>query len=352
MSTMKAIQVHEFVNDFQNIPSQAMLMSENVVMPTPKKNEMLIRVLACSLSPGDVIKVHGNLIFLHPDKFPFIPSMDVCGVVENPNGHEKFKEGDIVVAAKGLESIGGMAEFMTIPYDEAVLKPQSVSVLEAAASSSAITARNAVLDHVHKGQRVLILGGSGGVGTAAITMAKKHAGASFVATTSTQTELCKKLGADTVIDYREENWWERKWDTKFDVIIDTVGGGNFTGKAEIVLKPGKQGGKFIAVTGDDTMPDCSTWWKAISFFANMPLRPLYSWCKSRTIPAYIVLMPYDYPQGRKQVLDMMEAQELQIKLDDRSPHPFTLEGVKHAFGVIASGHAHGKVVVSMEEVTK
>lgn len=352
MSTMKAIQVHEFIDDLQNISSEAMSLSENVAVPTPKKNEMLVRVLACSISPGDVIKVHGNLIFLHPEKFPFIPCMDICGVVENPNGHENFKIGDIVVAAKGMESTGGMAEYMTIPHNEAVLKPQSVPVLEAAASSSAITARNAVLDHVRKGHRVLILGGSGGVGTAAITMAKKHAGASFVATTSTQAELCKNLGADVVINYQEENWWERKWEAKFDVIIDTVGGGNFTAKAEMVLKPGKQGGKFIAVTGDDTMPDCRTWWKAIKFFANMPLRPLYSWWRSRTIPAYVALMPYDYPQGRKQVLDMMEAQELQIKIDDRFPEMFTLEGVKRSFGVIASGHSHGKVVVSMEEVTK
>lgn len=67
---------------------------------------------------------------------------------------------------------------------------------------------------------------------------------------------------------------------QFDVIVDTVGGGNFYGRAEQVLKPGKQGGKFVAVTGDDPRPDCRTVWKAIKFFANMPLRPLYTKIKS------------------------------------------------------------------------
>jgi NADPH:quinone reductase-like Zn-dependent oxidoreductase len=312
---------------------------------------MLIRVLACSLSPGDVIMVQGNLIFLHPGKFPFVPGMDVCGVVEDSNGSKAFSNGDIVVADKGMQAEGGMAEHMAIEEQEAVLKPPHVSVQEAAASSSAITARNAVMDNVQPGNRVLVLGGSGGVGSAAIALAK-NVGASFVATTSTRSELCKSLGADQVINYQKENWWEMAWEKKFDVIIDTVGGGNFVGKANKVLKTRKEGGKFIAVCGDDPKPDATTWWKAIKFFAKLPLRPLHTWWNGRHLPDYTLLMPYDIPKGRKQVLGMVEAGSLRIPLDDRSPLAFTEDGVREAFQIVASGHAHGKIVVSMEDTSK
>jgi NADPH:quinone reductase-like Zn-dependent oxidoreductase len=348
-STMKAIEVHEFIQDFSNV-QETMTMNKNADRPTLNKNQMLIKVLACSLSPGDVLKVGGNLIFMHPSKFPFVPGMDVCGTVEDPNGDERFQVGDIVVAADGINSEGGMAQYMAIPKSEAVLKPAKVGVLEAASSSSAITARNAVMDNVKKGDRVLILGGSGGVGTPCIQLAKHHAKASFVATTSTQSTLCQSLGADQVINYRTEHWWDLAafQEDQFDVIIDTVGGGNFTDKAKKVLKTRKQGGSFIAVTGDDPKPKVDTWWKAIKFMAKMPARPLYTWWNGKRLPKYVALMPYDYPQGRKQVLDMMDDKTLKIPLDQQSPLPFTEEGVKKAFEVVASGHAHGKVVVSME----
>jgi NADPH:quinone reductase-like Zn-dependent oxidoreductase len=374
-TTMKSILVHEFVSDLEQSNTTAITFSTDTEIPSLlKKDEMLIRVLACSISPGDILMVGGNLILMHPGKFPFIPGMDVCGVVEDPNNSNDndlpdFQKGDIVVAARGMTPVGGMAEYMSISKKEAALKPPSVSVNEAAASSSAITARNAVLDYCKPGDRVLILGGSGGVGSAAIQMAKKvmlqedngqgqdetggspspSSYCSFVATTSTQTEFCKALGADVVMDYRTENWWEKKWEHKFDKIIDTVGGGNFVDKAHLVLKPGNQGGQFIAVTGDDPKPDMSTWWKTIRFFANLPLRPLHTWIHAKTLPAYILLMPYDIPQGRKQVLDWMEKKSLQIKLDEQSPLPFTQEGVQKAFAIVASGHAHGKVVVQLAE---
>ena len=347
---MKAIQVHQFVSDFSKTDDSH--ISLNSAIPKPekfKKDEVLVKVSACSISPGDVIMLQGNLIFLH-QPFPFVPGMDICGTVEDANGHdEAFKVGDVVVASNDMTPVGGLAEYMVVKVSELKHKPTNVNRLEAAASSSAITARNAVVDHVQKGDRVLILGGSGGVGSAAIQIAKHVANAEFVATTSSQTEFCEKLGADMVIDYRESNWWEMQWEQKFDKIIDCVGGGNFYGRATNVLKCGKQGGQFVAVTGDVTKPDCRTAWKAIKFFASLPWRPLYTRLKSRTLPHYVLLMPYDVPNGRAQVLEWMEKEQLRIPLDsNNSPYEFTTEWVRAAFAKLASGHAHGKVVISIE----
>lgn len=346
--TMKAIQISQFVKADQSNLDQVMTMDLAADVPLlKKKNQILIKVLACSFSPGDIIMAQGNIIFMHPERFPYVPGMDVCGKVVNANDSTKFRVGDIVVADNGMTLIGGMAEYMAVPESEAVLKPTSLPEPQSAASSSAITARNAVMDYVSKGDRVLILGGSGGVGSAAITIAKKHADASFIATTSTQVDLCKSLGADVVIDYRKDNWWDMEWEKKFDVIIDTVGGGNFVNKANRVIKTRTQGGTFVAVVGDDPKPDATSWWKAIKWAASLPGRPLYTWFRRRTLPKYVLLMPYDSQKGRKQVLGWMEEKAFDVHLDDKSPHPFTIEGVREAFRTVASGHAHGKVVVVM-----
>ncbi len=350
-STMKAMEVNKFIKNPSDSDclSSAMMMTFDRKVPSPAKNELLIKVQACSISPGDVAMVRGNLIFIHPSSFPFVPGMDVCGVVLDANGSTNFNAGDVVVAANGVSPVGGMAEYMVIREEEAVIKPPNVPINESAASSSAITACNAVMDYVRKGDRVLILGGSGGVGSAAIQIAKKHGGASFVAATSTQIDFCKSLGADLVVDYRETNWWEKDWGERFDKIIDTVGGGNYINRAHLVLKPGAEGGRFVAVTGDETKPDCTTWWKAIKFFARVSGRLIYAWLFQRRLPGYTLLMPYDFPGGRKQVLHWMQEKSLNVKLDEVSPLPFTEEGVSKAFQVVASGRAHGKVVVAMCE---
>jgi NADPH:quinone reductase-like Zn-dependent oxidoreductase len=352
---MKALQVHQFMHlpsSLQDDGKVDLILSINDDVPKPtslKKNQMLVRVLACSLSPGDVMMVQGNMIFMH-QPFPFIPGMDICGEIVDSNGSSNFKNKDVVVASNGLSPIGGMAEFMVINEGEAVILPQGISKEQGAASSSAVTAYNAIMYYVKAGDRVLILGGSGGVGSAAIQIAKTHAKASLVVATSTQIGMCKELGADQVINYNDDDWWmvEEYQQTKFDVIIDTVGGGNYYGRAEKVLKTGQRGGTFVAVTGDDPQPDCRTVWKVVTFFRKMLANAIYTKLKTRTLPKYVPLWPYNEVKSRKVVLEWMEKGSLTIKLD-ADPLPFTVEGIRQAFIKIGSHHAHGKVVVKIAE---
>ncbi len=293
--------------------------------------------------------VQGNMILMH-QPFPFIPGMDICGEIVDSDDSKNFKNGDIIVASNGMLPIGGMAEFMVIHESEAVILPQGVSKEHGASSSSAITAHNAVMEHVQEGDRVLILGGSGGVGSAAIQIAKLHAKASFVATTSTQEVMCKDLGADRVINYKNDDWWtiEEFQHEMFDVIIDCAGGGNFYGRAEKVLKNGKQGGTFVAVTAiDEAYPDCGTVWKLMKFFGTMMMRVVSTKLTTRTLPKYSLLMPHDEVKTRKKVLEWMAQGTLKIKLDGDCSLPFTAEGVRQAFIKVGSHHAHGKVVVTI-----
>ncbi|KAL3827240.1 hypothetical protein ACHAXA_004715 [Cyclostephanos tholiformis] len=352
---MKAIQIHQFMvlpSSLQDDGKVDALLSFNNDVPKPtflKQNQMLVRVLACSLSPGDVLGAQGNMIFMH-QPFPFIPGMDICGEIVDSNSSSNFKNNDVVVASNGLHPIGGMAEFMVIDEGEAVILPQGVSKEQGAASSSAVTAHNAVMDYVKEGDRVLILGGSGGVGSAAIQIAKTHAKASFVVATSTQIDMCEELGADQVINYNDVDWWmvEKYQQKKFDVIIDTVGGGNYYGRAEKVLKTGQQGGTFVAVAGDDPQPDCRTVWKVMKFFSNMLVNVIYTKVNTRTLPNYVPLWPYNLAKGRKTVLGWMGEGSLTINLDS-DPLPFTVAGIREAFIKVSSHHAHGKVVVKVAE---
>jgi len=352
---MKAVQVHQFMElptSLQGDANADALLSMQDDIPKPsdlKKGHILVKVLACSISPGDVIMVQGNMIIMH-QPFPFVPGMDICGTIVDNNGSSKFKNGDVIVAANGMTPVGGMAEYMAVSEGEAVILPTGISNEHGASSSSAITARNACMDNINEGDRVLILGGSGGVGSAAIQIAKVHAKASFIATTSTQIDFCKELGADEVISYHEKDWWEIEahQKEKFDVIIDTVGGGNFYGRAEKVLKTGEQGGRFVAVTGDEPQPDCRTVWKLLKFFGSMMKQKLYTTMNTRTLPKYVMLMPYDEVSGRKQVLEWMKEGTLKIKLDGE-PLPFTADGVREAFVKVGGHHAHGKVCVKIAE---
>jgi len=355
---MRAIQVHKFIEDaseFKDMDEskgdEYLSMEDNIEKPAAKnKKELLVRVFACSVAPGDqMVAIQGQMVVLQPP-LPCIPGMDVCGEVVDHNGSALFQNGDVIVASNGTTATGGLAEFMVVNEDECALKPPGVSVLDAASCSSAATARNAVMDNVKKGDRVLVLGGSGGVGSAAIQIAKNLAGASFVATTSTQTEMCQRLGADRVINYRDEDWWKIKefcQQEKFDVIIDTVGGGNFYGRASEACKTGKQGGTFVAVTGDDNRPDLRTVWKFVKFMANTIGRMIYTKFTTRKMPRFVMLFPYDENNGRKDSLQWMKEGSLVIQLDKDCPLPFTAKGVRHAFAKVAGGHAHGKVVIEI-----
>lgn len=132
-TTMKAMQVHQFVSDFSKMDDSHMSMNETAVKPALlKTNQLLIKVSACSISPGDKVMIQGNIIFLH-ETFPFVPGMDVCGTVQDANGHEQlFQNGDVVVAANGMSPVGGLAEYMAVDVAEVKHKPTTVNVLEAA----------------------------------------------------------------------------------------------------------------------------------------------------------------------------------------------------------------------------
>ena len=236
-SSMKAIVIH------QN-GGPEVLKYEDAPRPQPKDDEILIRVMAAAVNPVDVAIREGRF---GGGGLPFIPGMDVAGVVEQAGRKvTRFKKNDAVYAYLSFEEQGGYAEFVVTKENHAALKPKSVDFVQAAAVPlAATTAWQALVDKagLKAGQSVLIHGGSGGVGTFAVQIAKAR-GAKVIATASTANQdLLKELGVDQPIDYTTARFQDVVKDV--DVVLNAVRGDSLERSYGVV----KEGGIIVSITG-------------------------------------------------------------------------------------------------------
>jgi NADPH:quinone reductase-like Zn-dependent oxidoreductase len=215
--TMKAIVIHEY-------GGPEVLKYEDVPRPEPKGDQLLVRVIAAGVNPVDGM-IRSGIFASEKRAFPIILGGDVAGIVEKVGSKiTKFKAGDPVFAYVSLDNSGGYAQYALVTEREAAPKPKSLAYIEAAAVPIvALTAWQALVDtaKLSTGQTVLIHGGSGGVGTFAIQIAKAR-GTKVIATASTANQdLLKELGADIAVDYTRQKFEDVAKDV--DVVLDSVG---------------------------------------------------------------------------------------------------------------------------------
>ncbi|HEY2625309.1 MAG TPA: NADP-dependent oxidoreductase [Candidatus Udaeobacter sp.] len=213
---MKAVVAHEY-------GGPEVLKFEEVPRPEPKENEALVRVIASGVNPADPLTLSGKYAREFGTHLPLIPGYDIAGIVEKTGAKiTKLKVGDAVYGYPTFG--GGWAEYVTVTEGEVAAKPASLSFTEAAAvPMGALTAWQALVDtaHLHAGQTILIHGGSGGVGSFAVQIAKAR-GARVIATASTANQdLLKQLGADVAIDYTKARFEDIAKDV--DAVLDPVG---------------------------------------------------------------------------------------------------------------------------------
>tara|TARA_B100000767_G_scaffold42954_1_gene36888 strand:+ start:2151 stop:3131 length:981 start_codon:yes stop_codon:yes gene_type:complete len=218
---MKAIVCNQF-----GLPNT--LGYTDVETPQPKEGEVLISVKACSVNFPDTLIIQGKYQFR--PAFPFSPGSDIAGIVEKLGENvQHLKVGDTVV---GFVPFGGFAEKAIVKAKDCFPKPKGMSMVHASAFLLAYgTSYHALKDraNLQKGETILILGASGGVGLTALELAKLM-GAKVIAAASTneKLELCKQFGADEVINYTTESLKDRVKEITngkgVDVIYDPVGG--------------------------------------------------------------------------------------------------------------------------------
>lgn len=218
--------------------------------PEPGINDVLIKVHASSVNLLDSKIRKGEFKLILPYSFPLIMGNDLAGVVVRVGaGVRHFKPGDEVYARPPESRIGTFAELIAVDQSALALKPKNITMEQAAALPLvALTAWQVLVEtaRLKKGQKVFIHAGSGGVGSIAIQLAK-HLGAFVATTTSTSNvDWVKALGADVVIDYKQQNFETVLRD--YDVVLNSLGPVELE-KSLSVLKPG---GQLISISGPPT----------------------------------------------------------------------------------------------------
>ena len=234
--TMKAVVAHQY-------GGPEVLKLEDVPVPQPNEDQILVRVIASGVNPADPLILSGKYAERFGTKLPLTLGYDMAGVVVKVGKQVRaLKVGDPVYAY--LLFGGGWGEYCISSEVESSLKPKSLTFTEAAAVPlAALTAWQAVADQgiVDAGQTVLIHGGSGGVGSFAIQIAKAR-GAKVIATASTANQdLLKQLGADVAIDYTKQKFEDVAHDVDF--VLDTVGGDTLARSYGVV----KKGGMIVTI---------------------------------------------------------------------------------------------------------
>lgn len=228
------------------------LKLDEVAVPEPASGEVRIRVHAAGINPIDWKIRTGKMQRNYGVTLPYIPGRDVSGTIDAIGpGVADWKPGDSVIA---VITGGGLAEYVIANASNVAAKPTNLSFNEAAGIPTASLAAWRTLitnGDLQKGQRVLIHGGAGGVGSTAVELAHWR-GAHVIATASARNhEYLKSIGADEVIDYRTTRFEDVA--KNVDVVLDTVGGDTLQ-RSPAVLR---EGGTLLTIVGQQPAQACS-----------------------------------------------------------------------------------------------
>jgi len=315
----------------------ANLKIDNVEKPTPTDDQVLVRVRAASINPYDWHFVEGTpkimramIGGLRKPKDTRL-GVDFAGIVEAVGKNvTTFKAGDEVFGGKG----GAFGEYVTPRANRAIaLKPANVSFEEAASVNIAgLTALQGLRDHgkVQPGQKVLVNGASGGVGTFAIQLAKIM-GADVTGVCSTRNvDLVKSLGADRVIDYTKEDYTQS--DQKYDAILDNVSNHSLSENRKVLT----QNGKYVLIGGGSA--NAQGWIGTLA-------RPLKALVMKPFVSQQMGMMMAEMKQSDLQYFaEQMQNGKLKAVID----RTYKLDQIKEAIAYVEEGHARGKVIVTLD----
>ena len=314
----------------------------DVPAPEMADHDVLVRVHAAGVNVLDSKIRKGEFKLILPYSFPLVLGHDVAGVVMRVGSRvQQFKPGDEVYARAPDGHIGTFAEQIAVNENALALKPTNVSLEEAAALPLvALTAWQVLVEtaQLKKGQKVFIHAGSGGVGTLAIQLAK-HLGA-FVATTTSTANVpwVKALGADVVIDYKQQDFSSVLQD--YDVVLTSLGADELE-KSLKILKPG---GQLISISGPPTPQFAQT--QGFSWPLRLIMGLLSSGIRRKArrkgVSYAFVFMRASGPQLRE-IATLVESGSIKPVVD----RSFAFDATADALDYVEQGRSKGKVVIKI-----
>jgi NADPH:quinone reductase-like Zn-dependent oxidoreductase len=322
---------------YYNYGSPDVLKLEEVETPTPQDDEVLVKVHAASANAYDwhllradpfLVRLMGGGLLKPKNK---ILGADIAGRVEAVGRNVKqFRPGDEVFGDLSACGNGGFAEYVSVPENALALKPASMTFEGAAAvPMAAVTALQGLRDkgQIQSGQKVLINGASGGVGTFAVQIAKVF-GAEVTAVCSTRNvEMARSIGADQIIDYMQEDFTQNG--QRYDLIL-AANGHHPISDYKRALSPQ---GIYVCTGGS-----------MAQIFQSMLLGPWMSIAGGRKM-GNLAAKP-----NKKDLVfmkELLEAGKVAPVIDRCYPLPGTAEAIRY----LGEGHARGKIIITTESST-
>ncbi|MGE6754963.1 NADP-dependent oxidoreductase [Rossellomorea sp. NPDC071047] len=334
---MKAMTINKYG---KNTPLELTELSS----PEIGERDMLVEIHAASINPIDFKIRDGKVKMLLNYKMPLMLGNDFSGkVIQTGSKVSKFHIGDEVYGRPRKNRIGTFAEYLSVHEEDVSLKPENLTFEEAASlplvGLTTWQAFHEILQ-LKSDQKILIHAGAGGVGTFAIQLAKEMG--AYVATTASEKgfDLVSSLGADRVINYKEEQFEEVP--NEYDAVFDTLGGDSLNRSFQI-LKPN---GKIVSVSA---VPN-----RRFAVENNLGLikRLLFS-VVSRNISALEKKFNVDYhflfmkPSGEQlmKIKHLVEKGSIRPVID----RVYSLEEAQEAIQYVETGRAKGKVVIQVKK---
>jgi len=319
---------------YKKYGSPNMLETCEIEKPTPNHNEVLIKVEATTVTTADCIMRRGDtffsrvvLGFKHPKKIYQILGIEFSGKIESVGKNvTKFKQGDDIYAFRGFRSTGSYAEYKCMKETNSIaIKPENMSFDEAASVVDGSTTALFFLKdkaNIQKGQKVLINGASGSIGTFAVQLAKYFGAEVTGVCSSKNIELVKSLGADKVVDYTKTDF--TKLGESYDIIFDTVSKSSYSACKKIL----KSGGKYIVT---------------MISFKRVVLSLLTKFNKRRKL---IFGMSVNKTAGLNFIKSLIEKGHIKTIIDKI----YSIDEISEAHTYVEKGHKRGNVVIQLNKI--
>lgn len=331
---MKAAQIKKYTKGIK-------VSVNEVFIPEPNENEVIIKVMAAAVNPLDILQLTGSVRLIQDYRMPLTLGNECSGIVEKTGNNVKdFSAGDRVYTRLPINRIGAFAEYVTVDHEDLAKMPSGYDFVTAAAIPLAgLTAYQGLVEEleVQAGKTLLITGASGSFGQVAVPIAKSM-GLRVIVTGNTRSkDKLLKMGADQYINYKKENYWEVLSDV--DYVIDTLGANEFEHELSVLKKGGRLLSLRTAPNRIFAKRNGFPWLKRVMFTLA---GSKFDSAARKQGKEYRFMFVRSSGEQLKLVTEIVEKYHIMPDIESRT---FSLSQVNEALELMANGKLNGKIII-------